>query len=190
MHEILLKIIDSDNFSTGGGSAAAVAGAMAAGLVAMVAKLSTNKDYGFPKEKYIEIASELDNIAKELLAGSNKDTLAFSKIKEAYSLPKTTETEKKARKKAIQEAAVGASNVPKNNALLCKKVYKYASLLEGNSNPSASSDLIEARILANAGIMGGVLNIEANLPLIKDEQIKGILQNEADELKEFYERHK
>lgn len=179
---MLEKVIDSNNFTVGGGAASALAGAMAAGMISMVAKLSTKKDYGLTVDKYNDISKEADKLAKDLLIGAQEDEEAFCKIKDAYALPKTTEEEKKNRSTAIQNGGIAAATVPQNNGLMCKRVYELGMMLKGQSNPNAGSDLAEAIMLANAGVKGCILNIEANLPLIKDQ--KKILEFEKyiDEL--------
>src|SRR6056297_2743340 len=110
--QVLEKVIDANDFTVGGGSASALAGAMGAGMVAMVARLSIDKDYGLSNKKYEEIISEAEKLAKKLSAGAKKDTEAFCEIKTAYSLPKETESDKKKRSSAIQDAAILAATVP------------------------------------------------------------------------------
>lgn len=183
--DTLNKILDSRDFTVGGGSAAALAGAMAAGLIGMVARLSIKKGYGLTGEQYGSIANSLDEISIDLLNGAMKDTESFIKIKEAYAMPKETEDEKLTRSQAIQRAAVGAATVPLNNGKLCKEIFELYILMEGKFNPNAASDLEEGKLLLNAAILGCVLNIEANLPLIKDENIKLEFQKEINYLKQF-----
>ncbi|GAA0724688.1 cyclodeaminase/cyclohydrolase family protein [Clostridium malenominatum] len=185
--DVLNKILDTKDFTVGGGSASAIAGAMAAGLIGMVSRLSTKKDYGLSERGYLFIADRAEELSKKLLEGAVKDTESFKKIKDAYALPKDTDEEKKIRSLAIQNAAIGAANVPLENGLLCKEVYNSWVLLKGKSNPNASSDLEEARFLVHAGVLGCVLNIEANLPLIKDENVKENFQKEIELLKKYSE---
>jgi len=183
--EILRKIIDSKDLTVGGGSAAALAGAMAAGLAGMVARLSVNKNYGLSSEKYNEIAREADNLAEELLLSAEKDAQAFSMIKEAYSLPKESSEQKSIRAIAIQKAAIGAATVPQDNAWGCHRVKELIMLLKDKSNTNASSDLEIAQLLSNVGILGCVLNIEANLFLIKDENISVKFKEQISQLKQY-----
>lgn len=182
---IMDQIIDSKDFTTGGGSASAMAGAMAAGLVAMVARLSMNKQYELSDEKYQEIIQEAESIAQELLLGAKRDVQAYMLIKNAYMLPKDTEEEKKIRRQAIQDAAIEAASVPMKNAAKCKKIYEFCLMLKGKSNPNANSDLAGAEWLSKAGIEGCALNIEVNLSLIKDENIIVQFKRQAVELREL-----
>ncbi|WP_246517077.1 cyclodeaminase/cyclohydrolase family protein [Clostridium aciditolerans] len=181
---ILNQIIDSKDFTTGGGSASAMAGAMASGLVAMVARLSINKAYGLLEDEYDAIIKEADKIAKELELGAQLDAEAYMLIKAAYILPKDTESDKKRRSQAIEKAGIEAAKVPMENAIKCKKIYEFCIMLKEKSNPNAISDLMAAEGLSKAGIEGCVLNIEANLPLIKDESIIARFKKEAVELRQ------
>ena len=183
--EILEKIIDSEDFTVGGGSASALAGAMAAGLIGMVARLSTKKEYGLSVEQYIEIADKGDKLSKELILGAKEDRESFKQIKQAYGLPKATFEEKLIRADAVEKAAVCAATVPLNNGELCAQVQKLGALLKGKSNPNASSDLEEGNLLINAAILGCILNIKANLPLIKDDKIKEKFKEKIYELEEY-----
>lgn len=170
--DVINKILDSNDVTVGGGSTSAISGAFAAGLMGMVARLSisTKKDYGFTSSKYESIAEELDLLNKELLEGSEKDTEAYLLIKNAYSMPKSNEEEKAARSAAIREAGAAAATVPKENGYMCKRVYELGTSLVGKSNDAAFSDLIIGVNLAKLGIEGCIMNIEANLPMIKDEK--------------------
>lgn len=170
--DVLNNILDSRNVTVGGGSASAISGAMAAGLIGMVARLSINKNYGLPADKHMEIAEELDRLNKELLLGSEEDTKAYLLIKNAYGLPKSTLVEKEERAKAINAAGIVAASVPKDNAYLCKRILELGKSMEGKYNSSASSDFVIGMELAKLGVRGCILNIEVNLPLIKEEDIK------------------
>ncbi|WP_459195845.1 cyclodeaminase/cyclohydrolase family protein [Wukongibacter baidiensis] len=183
--EMMKKVIDSDNFTVGGGAASALAGAMAAGMISMVAKLSLKKAYGLTVDEYKAISEEADKLAKELLLGAQEDEKAFSMIKDAYGLPKSTDEEKKRRSIAIQNGGIAAATVPKNNGFMCKRIYELGMMLKERSNPNASSDLAEAIMLANAGIKGCILNVEANLPLIKDQEKKSEFQSHVDDMNRY-----
>lgn len=177
---VLENILDSKDVTVGGGSASALSGAMAAGLIGMVARLSLNKDYGLEDSKYIELADELDKLNKELLEGVEEDAKAYSMIVNAYKLPKSTDEEKQIRKHAIENAGIAAASVPKNNAYLCKRVLEIGQILSGKSNNNAASDLNIGINLANVGIDGCVQNIEANLPLIKKEEVLEKFKSDID----------
>lgn len=175
--EVLEKILDSKDVTVGGGSASAIGGAMAAGLIGMVVRLSTGKEYGLDDMEYLRIADELDEISKDLLEGSKKDTEAYLLIKNAFRLPKTTEEEKEIRKVAISDAGIEAALVPKINADKCIKIMEIVKTLENKYNTNAGSDFLIGMNLAELSIQGCILNIEANLPLIKNQEIRSDLKD-------------
>lgn len=181
--DVLKKVVDSDDFTAGGGSASALAGAMAAGMVSMVAKLSVAKPVTLTESDYQAVIKEADELAEVLLEGAAKDTQAYCLIKDAYSLPKSTDEEKKARQKAVRDAAYQAALVPEHNGFSCSRAYQLACRLEGASNPNCLSDLLSAKYLSEAGVKGCILNVEANLPLIKDETRTAELTKAIEELK-------
>ena len=80
-----------------------------------------------------------------------------------------TDEEKEVRKQAVRDAAYQAALVPKNNGYNNKRVYELVCRLEGSSNPACLSDLMSAKYLSESGVKGCVLNIQANLSMIKDE---------------------
>lgn len=181
--DVLDKILDTNDVTVGGGSASAISGAMAAGLIGMVARLSTGKDYGLTDRVYLELADELDKLSKELLKGSEKDTEAYLLIKNAFKLPKSTDEEKQTRSKAISNAGIEAALVPKSNSDKCSRIYTIANILEGKYNENAGSDFVIGKNLAHLGMQGCILNIEANLSIIKDKTTKRVLEDYIDENK-------
>lgn len=169
--EIFDLILDEKDFTVGGGSTAALAGAMACGLIGMVANLSKEKDFGFEDMKYNSIVEELNALKVKLLQGSVDDNKAYMMIVNAYKLPKTTDEEKEKRKIAIQYAGIEAANIPLSNAKLNKKIYEIGNLLIGKSNPACFTDLKAGIDLAKLGLDTAKANVEVNLPLIKDKKI-------------------
>lgn len=180
--KIIDMMLDENDFTVGGGCASALAGAMATGLIGMVANLSKGKDYGYDDEKYDEIISELNEMKSKFLEGSVKDNEAYLLIVNAYKLPKSTEEEKSIRKKAIQDAGIEAAKVPLSNALFNKRTYDIGIDLLEKSNQAAITDLQAGIDLAKVGIDAGCANVYANLPLIKDEKIVTELKEQVKKL--------
>ena len=180
--EVLAKILDSDDTTVGGGAASALSGAMAAGMIAMVAKLSRKNPVNFTQEQYDAIAQECDALVEKLQQGSVNDQLAYGRIVEAFKLPKHTDEEKAVRSAAVQAAAIKAAEVPRDNGRLNVRVYELGTMMKGNSNPACNSDLMSALYLSKGGIKDCVLNIQANLGLIKDENIKTALKEDMLDL--------
>lgn len=164
-----LRVLDPADTSTGGGSASAIAGGMAAALIALVARLSLNGAGGEPDAYYLAIAEQGAALSQALLAGADEDAGSFTEVMAAYRLPKATDDEKAARTAAIRSAMTYATRVPLHNAELCAEVLSLAARLEGRSNPRALSDLQAAGHLARAGLLGCLANVAINLPGVKDE---------------------
>ena len=181
--EAFLRLLDPADNSTGGGTASAVAGAMAAALVAMVARLSIGKEGLEAKSFYRELSAEAEALSGQLLDGGREDSDAFMAVLSAYSLAKDTDEEKSARREAIQRAVLQAARVPLANMERCWRVLELAMQLRGRSNPNAASDLECALHLARAGLLGCADNVEINLPAIKDLQAAGELAERARSLK-------
>lgn len=177
------RVLDPGDNSTGGGSAAAISGAMAGALVAMVARLSVRPDAEEGSAFYERIAGEGTRLSQELLAGSHQDAAAFDAVVGAYRLPKGNDAELAARRNAIQSAMVSATQAPLGNARRCSHVLHLAGELQGRSNPKAASDLVCAVELARAGLRGCIANVEINLGGIKDQGVAGELKRAADDLR-------
>jgi methenyltetrahydrofolate cyclohydrolase len=177
-----LKVLNPLNTSTGGGTASAVAGAMAAALVSMVARLSNNDPAAPGSPSCDEIAAEGTGLSAVLMMGSREDAEAFDAVRAALRKPKQTEEEKRARGEAIRGAWLQAARVPLRNAQSCARVLMLARLLEGRSNPSAASDLDCAGYLARAGLLGCAANVRINLRSIKDEDATAALAGRLAEI--------
>ena len=179
---IFQKITDTKDLTVGGGSASAVAGAMGAGLIGMVSRLSAQKDWGLTPTEYMDLGDQSDNLVKELLLGSEEDTAAYCLIKAAYGLPKGTDIEKQERSKAIGLAGEKAASIPLENGFRCGRVAKIGKYLIGKSNANAESDLLIGIQLAELGLRGCAMNVEANLPLIKNPASAESFKKRLEEL--------
>ena len=180
--DVMDLILDTDDVTVGGGSASALSGALACGLIGMVCKLSTKKDYGIAPDIQLEYARELEELRDKLLKGVVDDANAYGVIRDAYKLPKETEEEKVIRKQAIADAGVVGASAPLENAKLCRRVYDIGIELVGKTNPNCYTDLTIGCELAKIGTNGCVMNIGVNLSLVKDE---AKLQEFNDAMKEL-----
>ncbi len=164
----------SDAPAPGGGSAAALYGAMGAGLTAMVACLTQGrKKYA----EYADFAARVEErgqaLKARLLAVMDEDTAAFNKVSTAFALPKDTEEQKLARSAAIQEGLKACTETPLEcMALGCEAVVLAHDFLERGFNTSSASDLGVAFLSLSAAIRGAWLNVLINLGSIKDETFK------------------
>ena len=181
--QIMDKILDSKDATVGGGSASALASAMAAGMGGMVARLSAGKNLGLTDADYMQCADSLDSLSEALVQGAALDAAAFAQISSAFKLPKATEEEKAIRSKAIEEAGIAAASAPLQNAKLTADVLAIFDQFLGKHNPNAESDLMIGRHFLNVALYGFAVNIEANLSLIKTVSKKAVFESEAAELR-------
>ncbi len=183
--DAFLRVLDPADNSVGGGTASAVAGAMASALVAMVARLSLGKPGLEPESFYQPIIEDAELLAKELMEGGRGDAQAFDGVMRAYRLPKTSEMEKRFRREATQRAMVVAALTPLGNAKRCRRVLELHQSLVGRSNVSALSDLSCAAYLAVAGLRGCLENVRVNLRSMEDGKQSRAIRTEIDELERF-----
>jgi len=151
----------------GGGSAAAIAGAMGAALVGMVAELTIGRPDA--EAQAAELASLRDDAARyrdELLTLAQTDAAAYAAVVAARKLPKSTDDEKAARRAAIDTAMVGAADAPLHVARLAAATLELAARIAPIGNPNAASDAGVAAQLASAAVRGAVLNVRINLPYL------------------------
>jgi formiminotetrahydrofolate cyclodeaminase len=175
-----LRVLDASDNSTGGGTASSVAGAMAAGLAAMVARLSMGKKDLAPREHYESIAVEAEKLSADLFNGGREDAAAFDRVSTAYKMPGNTADAKTSRSRAIQNAMVHAAEVPLSNAGRCRRILELCKDLEEKYNTNAASDLECAGYLATAGLKGCAANVRINLVYIKDGKISQEIESKLE----------
>jgi glutamate formiminotransferase len=153
----------------GGGSAAALSGALAASLGQMVAGLSRKKkslaDY---VESLTALQGELETAGRELAAAIDQDAAAYDGVVAAMRLPKATAEEQQKRSEAIDRATRHAAEVPLGVAGRAVGVLEMLRRLEPISSPMMRSDLVTAGWLARAGARGAMANVSINLESMKD----------------------
>jgi formiminotetrahydrofolate cyclodeaminase len=173
----------SDSPAPGGGSVAAAAGGMAAGLVAMVCKLSLGRAGLEEREPALRDAlAGVEQLRADLMVAVDRDTDAYLGVVDAYRMPKATDDEKAARAARIQVAIRTAADVPLATAESCLRVLQLAEAVAAGFNAAAASDLGVALHMAATGVAGGVLNVEINVPSLKDEAAKAVLVVRAGEI--------
>ena len=167
----------------GGGAASALAAALGASLVAMVAGLSA----GRPKYAvYEDTLSRADatgkQLAAELLEIADKDAEAYAGYAAALKLPRETDEQIEARRAAVRSAARMASDAPWDCVRACLRLAEVAEALAGRSNVNASSDVLVAALLAEAGARGAAENVRINLPSTGDEEYSEAMTRQLDEM--------
>lgn len=171
--EDFCKVLGSDAPAPGGGSVAAMSGALAASLVSMVCRLSLGrKDYEEHNNVLTEVLEKSEALSKSLLRRIDLDTEAFNAVMAAFKLPKATDEDKKARTSEIHKSYKNAAQSPLQIAIECRDVLALAGQIVGKSNANALSDLGVASQQALSGLEGAIMNVKINLPSIKDEGFK------------------
>lgn len=178
-----LEELAGPSATPGGGSAAALAGAMGAALVSMVCNVTVGKK-GFAdvEDELRGALEEAQALRQRLTDLANADSQAFDQVMAAYRLPKETEEEKIARQTAIQRALQGATQVPLETAKACTTVLKLANQVIDKINPNALSDVGAAALLAEAGLRGAQLNVAINLAGVKDTDFVQEKQKDLEEV--------
>ena len=159
----------SSSPAPGGGSAAALSGAIGAALVSMVCRLTIGKKGYEAFEKEAEtVLEQSDPLWVELVSAIDRDAEAFERVMDAFRLPKGNDDERNRRSAAIQGAFREACESPRNTALKCLEVLRLCEILLGKVNVNAISDLGVAASSAYTGLEGALMNVAINLPSIKD----------------------
>src|SRR6266702_1432587 len=147
----------------GGGSAAALAGALAAALVAMVARLTIGrKAYADVQQRVAEIVAEAEALRAQLRRLVDDDAAAYAKVSAAYRLPKDDPR----RTRAADEALVGAAQTPLAMARGAARLVGLAREIGTIGNRNAHSDAMVAEALARAALAGAVENVRGNVQSI------------------------
>lgn len=167
--QTFLEDLSSAEAVPGGGSVAALSGALAAALIAMVCRLTVGKAEYDPVQAELQaILRRVEPLEYELRALMQTDMDAYASVIRSYKLPKTTESEKRIRSAAIQDALKHASGVPLQVAELCATLTELAAAVAEKGNKNAASDAGVAMLMAEAGLRGAALNVSINLKAIKD----------------------
>jgi formiminotetrahydrofolate cyclodeaminase len=153
----------------GGGSGAALGGALAAALVSMVCNLTLGKKgYEAAQEAMADVLARSEALRAELAQLLEADTQVYSRVMAAYRLPRKAVEEKAAREEAIQAALIEASEAPLTIAARCAEVVELALPVAELGNRWAVSDAGVGALLAEACMQAALLNVAINLASISD----------------------
>ncbi len=180
----------------GGGSVAAIMGAMAAALISMVANLTIGKKTYASVETQIQaLLKQSDDLRIKLLDMIQADIDAFDQVMAAYRLPKVTNEQTSARNMAIQTALKTATNVPLQCAETCRSVIRLSQTAAEIGNKNVVTDAGVAALAAQAALRSAALNVYINIANIEDqafaksrqEKLNLFLEGADKETEEIYQ---
>jgi formiminotetrahydrofolate cyclodeaminase len=167
----------------GGGSAAALAGALGAALAAMVANLTIGrKRYADVDGQMQAVLHEAETLRARLTALVAEDATAYEQVRAAYRLPKESAGDMAARSAAIQAAMQGASLTPLETMRACIAVLRLAEQAATLGNVNAATDGAVGALLAQAGLRGAALNVRVNLDGIDNRDFAASSEQEVASL--------
>ena len=168
----------------GGGSVAALTGAMAAGLITMVCDLTIGK-----KKQYADFEAEAKTIREraeayraELQQLAQADIDVFNQLSAVYKLPRTTEADAASRRAAIQRVMRQATEIPLRTARAASALLPLCAPLARYGNRTAVTDVAAAALLIRAAVPAALINVESNLTVIEDQIFAREARAQAEDL--------
>jgi formiminotetrahydrofolate cyclodeaminase len=187
--DAFLAALASEAPTPGGGTAAAVSGAMGAALVEMVAALTLGKEKFADSHAAVRpIAEAAATARRELLDLAREDAQAFDAVVAARRLPKETDEEKAVRARAVALSNRVATEVPMRTARAAARLLEALPELVAIGNPNAASDAGTAALLLEASAEGALLNVGINLSGVKDPAFFAEIQRETATLQSDVQR--
>lgn len=178
-----VDLLASDAPAPGGGSAAALEGALGAALTAMVCGLTVGKK---KYAEFQELAESAQAKATDLKARfvdvMDRDTEAFNVVSAAFGMPKETDEEKAARSAAIQKGLEGCTKTPFEMMELAVETLELTASILGKSNDSAASDLGVSALSLRSAIQGAWLNVLINIGSLKNKELAEDYRKKGEEM--------
>jgi formiminotetrahydrofolate cyclodeaminase len=179
----------------GGGSVAALSGALGAGLISMVCNLTLGKPkYAAVQDDISAILKKSEGLRQELTDLLEEDVKAYSRLSQIMKMPRDTEEQKAARAALMDKALKAATDVPMRVAAACVAVMALCPSVAEKGNTNAVSDVGVGILMAEAGLRSAALNVLINLGFIKDEhfvnesrkKLNSLLQGKPELRDEIY----
>ena len=166
----LLDAFAAPTPTPGGGSAAALSGAVGASLLAMMAAMSKTKN-GTAEDRAAqdEVLPKIQALQKRLTSLIDDDAASYDGVVAAYKLPKGTDEEKAARKRAVQAAMRHATDIPLETFKAACALIPLARVVAEHGNPNAKSDASVGVQMVMTSMGGANANVEINLASMGDE---------------------
>lgn len=180
---MFLDELASNSPAPGGGSVAALTGAMGAALSSMVCNLTRGKQgYEAVQDEIVEILKKSEQLREDLTRLIDRDTEAFNEVMTALKMPKDTEEQKTQRKNVLQTAFMHAAEVPLETARKSLEVLDVAYIVAQKGNTNSVSDAAVSALMAQSAVHAAILNVRINLSSIKDDQFVQNARTEVEEI--------
>jgi formiminotetrahydrofolate cyclodeaminase len=175
--------LSSGNPTPGGGSVAALCGALGAALSTMVANLTVDREkYGQTRKSMEEVRMTAATLSTRFLALMQQDSDTYQKVMAAFELPRETDGQKASRQAAIEEAMKKAAAVPLDTLRASEELIRVAREAVRGGNPNAITDAAAAVQLANTTAVVASYNVQINISRIKDQAFVAKCEKELTEI--------
>lgn len=179
-----LDEVASPSPAPGGGSVAALAGALGSALTSMVCHLTVGKKkYADVEDELKKVLDQSEHLREQFTALIERDTVAFNKVMEAFALPKDTDPQKALRGAAIREATKEATLVPLEVMKHCIDALALAQAVASKGNPNSVSDAGVSAYMLHAALESAALNVRINLNGLDDPEFVGWKEDEVQSLR-------
>ena len=166
------RVLASDAPAPGGGSTAALEGALGAALTAMVCRLTEGKKaFADQREAILEVMAKAEALQAQFMDVMDRDTDAFLVVSNAFAMPKATDEEKAARSAAIQKGLEGCTATPFEMMQLAAETIELTESLLGRFNTASASDLGVGALSLRSAVQGAWLNVLINIGSLKDKEL-------------------
>jgi formiminotetrahydrofolate cyclodeaminase len=183
--EAFVNALASSSPTPGGGSVAALSGALGAALVSMVCNLTVGKKkYAMVQEDVAQLLGQSERLRAQLIGLIEADAQVFTQVSQAMKMPRKTDEEKANRAAKMEEALKAATHVPMEVAEACVGIMNLCRPVAEKGNANVVSDAGVAILMAEAGLRSAALNVLINLGWIKDQDFVSVMRARLDHLLE------
>ncbi|PKL82590.1 MAG: methenyltetrahydrofolate cyclohydrolase [Ignavibacteriae bacterium HGW-Ignavibacteriae-3] len=173
--------LSSNSPTPGGGNVAALCGTLSASLGIMVCNLTIGKKkYAEVEAEMIKLKEELESYQKKFIDLGTRDNEAFDKVMAAFKLPKESDTEKEERLRKIEEATIGAAEVPIEVIIATGEILPLIKTIIEKGNKNSLSDAGVAVSLADTAAKGAYLNVLINCASLSNQTIANEIKKRTD----------
>lgn len=177
------QVLASDAPAPGGGSTAALEGALGAALTAMVCELTAGKkQFADIREDVLAVQAKATDLQKRFLDVMDRDTDAFLVVSNAFAMPKATDEEKAARSAAIQKGLEGCTATPFEMMEMAAQTIELTESMLGRFNTTAASDLGVGALSLRSAVQGAWLNVLINIGSLKNTELAESYRTRGQEL--------